>query len=292
MSNELDPLKKALHTLRSRQWAEGQFENELEEKLMEQFQSHNTGSRRGRYKTAAVALGAVLICSVGFAAVKLDTIKSWLVAIEINGEVTKVELTQVAPGEPAEATFTIDTDSGQAQVAIQRWDDPSGEQGMQVHVVTGGEDGAAFETMEKVVRRVMSDAQAQNYTLDDIGDAEPAAEWRDQDDNEWKLYLVQGEDGEDASLFTVMYADDAEPLIRHSGRLACKLLAEGAEPKVEVSGDGLITLTFDDGENVNVMKIRTRISAEELADPNTLRVGADCGDGESIRIHVEEIDEN
>ena len=292
MSNELDPLKKALHTLRSRQWAEGQFENELEEKLMEQFQSHNAGSRRGRYKTVAVALGAVLICSVGFAAVKFDTIKSWLVTVEINGEVTQIELTQVAPGEPAEANFTVDTDSGQAQVAIQRWDDPSGEQGLQVHVVTDGEDGAAFETMEKVVRRVMSDAQPQNYTLEDIGDAESAAEWRDQDDNEWKLYLVQGEDGEDASLFTVKYADDAEPLIHHAGRLPCKLLAEGAEPKVEVAGDGLITLTFDDGENVNVMKIRTRISAAELADPNTLRVGSDCGDGESIRIHVEEIDEN
>ena len=163
---------------------------------------------------------------------------------------------------------------------------------MQVHVITDGEDGAAFETMDKVVRRVMSDAQAQNYTLEDIGDAEPAAEWRDQADNEWQLYFVQGEDGEDASLFTVMYADDAEPLIRHTGRLPCKLLAEGAEPKVEVAGDGLITLTFDDGENVNVMKIRTRISAEELADPNTLRLGSDCGDGGSIRVHVEEIDEN
>ena len=195
MSTTNDPVKDALKTLRSRQWSGDPLNIELEEKLMEQFQSHNAGSRRGRHRAVAVALGAVLICSVGFAAVKFDTIKSWLVTVEINGEVTEVELTQLAPGEPAEATFTVDTDSGQAQVAIQRWDDPSGEQGMQVHVITDGEDGAAFETMDKVVRRVISDAQPQNYTLEDIGDAEPAAEWRDQDDNEWKLYLVQGEDG-------------------------------------------------------------------------------------------------
>ena len=259
---------------------------------MEQFQARNTVRRRPMYKTLFTALAVLLICSVGFAAaVNYPTIKSWLVQVEINGEVTEVELTQTAPDQPAAASFTVDTDDGEAQVSIQRWDNPDGEQGMQVHVVRDGEDGDAIETMDTVVRRAMVDGQAENYTLEDIGDADPAAQWQDENDHDWKLYIVYGNDGEDASLYTVMSADGQGPIVHRAGLLHSSLLTEGIEPAVEVDGDGLITLTFDDGENVNVMKIKSQVSAHEIDDLNTLRVGPDCGDAGFIRVRVEEIDD-
>lgn len=254
---------------------------------MEQFQSHNTGSRRARYRTVVAAMGAVLICSAGFAAVKYDTIKSWLVTLEINGQVTQVELTQVAPGEPAEATLTIDTPDGEADVSIRRWESEDGsEASMRVFVQQG--DGSGTDTeCEKVIERVMRAGGGQALLSTEVlGDAEPDAEWEGADGDSRELYIIPGQAGENANVYMLIHSDVlSDPLLSQVGSIPAGLFGDGVEPAVEVDGEGGVTVTFDDGENVNMLKFRTQIeiAVGEGPGPDGLDRAFDVG-GISITV--------
>lgn len=261
MSTTNDPVKDALKSLRSRQWSGDPLNNELEEKLMEQFQSHSAGSRRVRHRTVAAALATVLICSVGFAAVKYDTIKTWLVTLEIDGVSTSVELTQLSPDEAAEASLTIDTPNGVADVSISRWESEDGsEAGMKVLVQQG--DGSGNETeVEEVIKCVIGDGGAHApLSVELLGDAEPDAGWQTADGQIGELYIIPGQEGEAASVYMLIRTEvGSDALLTQVGSIPADLLGDGVEPTVEVDDEGSVTITLDDGENVNVLKFRTKM---------------------------------
>ncbi len=294
MNTTNDPVKDALKSLRSRQWSGDPLNIELEEKLMEQFQSHNAGSRRVRHRTVAVALATVLICSVGFAAVKYDTIKTWLVQLEINGEVVEVELTQVSPDEAAEASLTIDTPDGEADVSIKRWESEDGSQG-RMEVVVKKDDGSGNDTqLEEVIEHVISDGGGHALLSTEVlGDAEPDAGWQDADGQSRELYIIPGEEGEDAIVYMLIDSDALpDPLVSRIGSIPADLLADGVEPEVEVDDEGGVTITIGDGDNVNVLKFRTKmlLSTDHGPGPRGLDQALDAG-GISITITDTEQDE-
>src|SRR5262245_13542528 len=71
MSTPIDPLDRALHALRSRRASSsGSFSQQLEDRLMQEFQRRQAGPARRRVFWIAVATVAVLAGTLGYAAKK------------------------------------------------------------------------------------------------------------------------------------------------------------------------------------------------------------------------------
>ncbi len=119
-----------------------------------------------------------------------------------------------------------------------------------------------------------------------LGDAEPDAQWQDAGGDSRELYIIPGQEGEDASVYMLMQIDvRSEPLVSLVGSIPAHLFADGVEPAVQVDDQGGVTVTFGDGEDVDVLKFRTqmKIVIREGPGPGELEQPIDAG-GISITV--------
>jgi hypothetical protein len=283
--NKEDPVDQALEALRSQEWAAPEpFNPELENRLMQAFHKPQSRSRFTRPNALALALAVLAVGGVTFAATGgVAKLKSWLLRVEINGQVTEVEL-----DDNGETTFDIDTENGgTATVHIQTADSPDQGQMTRIEVTARGDGTEDHEVVKVAKRRIMTSSIRLDYTLDDLGDAKPYKQWTDEQDRLNALYLLPVEKGEGSRIFLVTTEQDEEPKVNLVCATPRSLLEEGIEPDIQIGADGMVTITFDNGEGeVQVMKamIKHLAPGEEL--PGNLAV--ETPDGE-IKITIERI---
>jgi hypothetical protein len=285
MMNPKDPVDQALEALRSQEWAAPEpFNPELENRLMQAFNKPPAQSRFTRPSALALALAVLAVGGVTFAATGgVAKLRSLLLRVEINGQVTEVEL-----DGNGETTFEVDTeDGGTATVHIQTTNSPDQCQTTRIEVTARGDGTEDHEVVRVAKRRIMTSSIRLDYTLDDLGDAKPYKQWTDEQDRLSALYLLPVEKGEGSRIFLVITEQHEEPKVHLVCATPRSLLEEGLEPDIQIGEDGLVTITLDNGEGeVQVMKamIKHLAPGEEL--PGDL--GLETPNGE-IKITIEQI---
>jgi len=254
-----------LDTLRSEDWTAQSYNPDLENRLMQHFGTNDQRSRFRHPRTVAIGLALLAVSGVTFAATGgVETIKSWFVTVDINGQQTDVILD--ANGE---ASLEVQTDDGDtAAIHIQRTE--SGDQGHTMQIeVRKGDDANTHEDVVRMVRGVRPGLDQTEYTLADLGDAEPLHTWQDARGGSHALYILAGVDGEGSRVFLVSRdGADAEPSVRLICSPQISLLGPGGQPDISVDERGLISIRFDDGQGrAGEIKLRTAVgeSAEDLA---------------------------
>ena len=300
MNNKHDPVDNALDVLRSQEWAAHQpFEHELENRLMSEFNPKQNVSRftKPRALVLALALALLTIGGVTFAATGgVEKLKRWFVTIDINGQVTELEL-----DENGEKTFTIETDDGgMATVQIKKSGSPEECEMTQVRVTKTSEldDGTAIENVEAVRKLCMNIAETE-FTLDDLGDAEPVKAWTDKAGTSHELYLLPREDAKGSEVLIASTKEDEEPVVRRLAVAPWLSTESDVEPAIEVDENGLVTIEFDDGQGrVQVMKLMVISAEQDEHDLADLMKQSGCGpikidrsEGR-IQIKVETVEED
>lgn len=284
MTRREDPVDSALEMLRADDWSAETLSPDLENRVMQQFNNRPPASRFGHSRSLLLALAFVAIGGVTFAAAGgVAAVQKWLVRVEINGEVTEVAL-----DENGEQTFTIDTeDGGTATVHVQQSTSPDGET-TRIAIQASG-DGTDEKEVCKVIRKVRTGLPESTFSLDDLGDAEPLAEWTDQAGNDNELYILPTEEGTGSRIFFVTYFEDSDPEVRLAGSPRMQLVGEGIDTLVQVSDNGTVSITVDDGSG-EVRQIKLRIAMGDSFDemPHDIRVQTSDG---AIKVRVTSVDD-
>lgn len=288
MNKQSDPVDSALNMLRSEQWAAGQpFDPDLENRLMQDFNTHQSARRFAHPKAMLLAVAFLAVGGVTLAATDgVAKLKQWFVTLEINGERLDVEL-----DENGESTFDYEmADGTNATVNIQKTNTPEDGEMTQIRV-TAGDDQTEDVEVAKVVRKRISGEAAREYTLDDLGDAEPVKSWSDATGTSYDLYTIVQKDGDWQFFITSQTVEDEEPDVRQVARIPTTILPANSEPTIEIGDDGMLTLKLNNGEGEErVMKVMIRRGNEDspsLGDrPIKLRTHA----GDEITIKVDQID--
>lgn len=255
MSEHRDPVDGALDLLRSDEWTGSAYNPELESRLMQEFNRPQSKRRIGRTGWIIAAGALVAVSGVSFAAVGgVEKVKNWFVTVEFDGQTRHVELS----GD-GEATFDIQTEDGAtAQVHVMRSEAPGSRT---IEATVTQDDGMSVQReVQKKVRITADGAEADaNYTLDDLGDAEPIHFWTDADGIDRELYMLPAEEGEGSVFYLATYADDESVTVRKlavASHIDANLVVD---PEVSVDEDGTMTLKLDDGQGrIAVMKFRIR----------------------------------
>ena len=117
MNKQSDPVDSALNMLRTEHWAAEQpFDPDLENRLMQDFNTHQSPRRFASPKAMLLALAFLTLGGVTLAATDgVAKLKQWFVTLEINGERLDVEL-----DDNGESTFDYEmADGTTATVNIQ-----------------------------------------------------------------------------------------------------------------------------------------------------------------------------
>ncbi|MCH7702445.1 MAG: hypothetical protein IID37_12240 [Planctomycetes bacterium] len=284
MTRREDPVDSALEMLRADEWSAENCSPDLENRVMQQFNNRPPASRFGHSRSILLALAFVAIGGVTFAAAGgVGALQRWLVRIEIDGQVTEVTL-----DENGEHTFTVDTeDGGTATVHIQQSTSPDGETTRIAIQATG--DGTDEREVCKVIRKVRKGLPESTFSLDDLGDAEPLAEWTNQagDDNE--LYILSAEEGSGSRIFFVTYPEGGDPEVRLVGSPSIQLVGEGLDTQVQVSDNGTVSIAVNDGSD-EVCQLKLRIAMGDIADEMPQNIRVQTSDG-AIKVQVAPIDD-
>ncbi|MBN2564040.1 MAG: hypothetical protein JXQ75_24260 [Phycisphaerae bacterium] len=292
MPYEQDPVDQAIKSLRSQAWPGESHNIELEERLMRESQSNCSVSRLGRHRVLAAALAVLVLGSVGFAAAGgVDMVKNWLLRVEINGQVTEVQL-----DENGEKTFTINTDDGgTATVDIKKAVSPDEGEMTRVRItktndLAGDERRAEWVTKVRVgdEQQIGIDPEKPDLTLADLGGAQPIKKWAGEDGLVSELYILPDEQGQGSRVLIVTTNEDGEAHVRLVATTPRPLLLDGFEPDVQVNDDGLVTITLENGQGqVQVIKARAKRPGPGDAIPDGLKL--ETPDGE-IKVRVQEAD--
>ena len=115
MRKESDSIDQALKSLQNEQWTTSPHRQELESKLMAQFNTPRAVTGGRHYRSLIVTLAALLIGGAGFAAAGgPEMVKKWFVTVRLvgpNGETFDGMLEPISTDENA-AEMTIETDDG------------------------------------------------------------------------------------------------------------------------------------------------------------------------------------
>lgn len=283
MHDQNDSVNRVLNTLRSREWTGESYNPELEEKLMQQFSMNEKSLRRGRYKTIIAALGVVVVGSAGFAAAGgVAGLKSWLVRVNVAGQTTEVRT-----DENGEASFSVETADGPADVNVKTWQD-AGEKGARVVITKDQGDGMRAEVAEKLVQRTSDAADLASFPMEALDGAQPSAEWPDGQGGTLQLYLLPGENPE-GPWRLVLAGQHAQGAVfaRLVGALPAEVISADPPPQVRMDEDGMAVITAQrpDGKEV-VLKIKAL--SHDQAVPGPIKVNSQLGE---IEIGVEEAPE-
>src|SRR5215813_3706115 len=117
MHHDHDPVDSALNSLRSQSWAGSPHNNQLEEKLMQEFDRNQSARRFGRMPLWLVACAGVLLVG-GAATGTVALVRSWLVTIQIGDKQYQLQTDDSGRG-----SLTVQTDDGKtANIQVQRVD--------------------------------------------------------------------------------------------------------------------------------------------------------------------------
>lgn len=256
MNDSRDPVDSAFDALRSQRWAAGNHNLELEDQLMQEFNNRRTTPRFARSRTLLIALGVVTLGGVAFAASGgVAQLKNWFVTVEINGEVSQVQL-----DENGENTFTVDNaDGSTATVHIQKSSDMDNDHtSVRVSVVGDGEH-AEDEEVRITGKRALQ-WMPEILSEDVLGDAEPFDSWMDEDGTLHELFIIDPEDGAGSNLY-IATTDPVseETAVTLAAQTPMSLLAGDVEPEIELGDDGTLTIRLDDGlGRIREMKLMIR----------------------------------
>lgn len=282
MTEHRDPVDSALDTLRSEDWTAQSYNPDLENRLMQHFGTNDQRSRFRHPRTVAIGVALLAVSGVTFAATGgVETIRSWFVTVEINGQQTEVAL------DPnGEAEFDIQTDDGDtANIHIQRTE--SADQGHTMRIdVCKTDDANTRKEVVRMVRGVRPGLDQTEYTLDDLGSAEPLHTWQDARGGRHEVYILPGVDGEGSRVFLVSRDEaDSEPSVRLIASPQISLLGLDGQPDVSVDEQGLISIRSDDGQG-RAGEIKLRIAAGESAEDLARAASVATPDGQ-IKITVQ-----
>ena len=151
MNKQSDLVDSALNMLRSEHWAAEQpFDPDLENRLMQDFNTHQSPRRFTHPKAMLLAVAFLAVGGVTLAATDgVAKLKQLFVTLEINGQSMDVEL-----DENGEATFDYELANGaNATVNVQKTDTP--EDGKMTRVsITAGNDQTEDVEVAKVCQKV------------------------------------------------------------------------------------------------------------------------------------------
>jgi len=139
---DLDPVDSALMCLRSKQWTGESHRNQLEEKLMSEFDTQRLGYGTGRRRTLMVAgLAALLLGAAAFAATR-----GWFAVTVIDGKV--VDTREITLPEGGVTTFQVPVQSGKATTVTVSGQASADGGEVQVNVTSDGQN-ANVEVKDK-----------------------------------------------------------------------------------------------------------------------------------------------
>lgn len=288
MKNHRDIVDNALDLLRSDPSSAQSLNPDLENRLMQEFQNRPTNSRFLHSRGLVVALSVLLVSGVAFAAGGgISRLRQWLFTVEVNGGVSSVRV-----GENGSQTMSINTDDGgTATVHVEKGSSADGSDSTRVTILKS-DDNSQQEEVAKIIRRAGPGPAEQSYTADILNGYEPVAEWTRPNGGVNQVYQLPAEDGAGSRFFMLTTPDEnvadknAAPAIRLLGQTPMALVP-GVKPDVQMSDDGVVTITQDDGNGrVMKMKFKSKSSVSDRANEHE-PLDLNLLDGK-VKIKVEE----
>jgi hypothetical protein len=167
-----DPVDRALESLRCTAWTQRGHEHQLEERLMQEFDSRTVRSRINRYSVPIVALIVVLIGGAGFAATGgVQAAKNVLIKVKLmgaDGALIEGEFQPVLD-ESGEARFQVLRSDGKtANVVVQPVDGnlisiPGSTEGQPHQIMV--QVGTEGETLDPKKLQLLAGEEAGKITL-------------------------------------------------------------------------------------------------------------------------------
>jgi hypothetical protein len=106
--NEHDPVDEALQSLAGRQWPGATHDAELENRLMQEFNSRRSASFVARHRVLVPVLGVLLLGSAVFAAAGgVEMVKGWFVTIEVAVDGDLIAVEDVVLDEEGKGSFIM-----------------------------------------------------------------------------------------------------------------------------------------------------------------------------------------
>jgi hypothetical protein len=308
MNDRRDPVDNALDLLQSQEWSAEPFGRELETRMMQQPNPTHNIKRLGGASWPLVILAVFAVGGGTFAATGgVEKLKKWLLTVEIDGQVTEVEV-----DEGGQSTFTIETeDGGTATVHI----DKSGstpDEDMTKITVRQESDGEFAEDVEaRVVRKacVRSDGRVPPMgeplspeLLAAVDAAEPVHEWPDPMGGTAALYILPAVGAEGSQLLITHTDPEGEREFNPVAVTPFPVYGEGMETAVEMADDGTLTIKVTGPEEGQERELKLKlmtITTESMAGPD----GSPCmhptaplkipgADGKEITITLEPVEED
>jgi hypothetical protein len=146
MHKDSDAVDRALQSLADQQWPGDSYDDQLESKLMQAYETNRSVPAFYRHRLLIPALALVLVASVGFVSFGgVALVKSWFVTTTINGQV--VDVREVVPNEDGSATFNVPVSAkdGENTVELSIEGDGSPTGGQKTVTVTLTDDEAQVE---------------------------------------------------------------------------------------------------------------------------------------------------
>jgi len=285
VNKQNDPVDSALNMLRSEHWAAEQpFDPDLENRLMQDFNTQHRPRRFAHPKAMLLALAVMTVGGVTLAATDgIAKLKQWLVTVEINGQTMDVAL-----DENGEATFDYElADGANATVNIQKTDTPEDGPMTRVSVKVGDEQTEDLEVAE-IRQQIKVGGANLAFTLDDLGDAEPVKSWSDANGISHDLYTIVQKDGDWIFFIASQITEGEEPDVRQIARIPTTVLPADAEPTFDVGADGSLRITLDDGQG-EVQELKLMFNKPDGNAPRDCTVRTESGD--EITIKVDQTDD-
>jgi hypothetical protein len=280
MQKNPDPVDQAFDVLRESRWESAGHHTQLEEVLMSEFQRPQSSGFFSQHRALCVAAGILLVGGVSFAA--SSTLRSWLVRVEVGDQVAEVEV-----GENGSKTMTIETpDGGLATVTVEK-STANGDE-TRVEVRRSSADGRE-ENVDAVVRKTRREMfDDSEYSMDDLGDAEPNATWASAD-YAHAIYLLPGKDNNSTRMFVSTTTPEGETEVRLAGTPPIVMWGE-VTPDVSVGDDGTLTISLKKDGNEQVIKMKIAVAHDDEADlPDDGSIDIETPDG--VRVKISETDD-
>jgi len=285
VNKQNDPVDSALNMLRSEHWAAEQpFDPDLENRLMQDFNTQHRPRRFAHPKAMLLALAVMTVGGVTLAATDgIAKLKQWLVTLEINGQTMDVAL-----DENGEATFDYQmADGANATVNIQKTDTPEDGAMTQIRVTTGDDQTEDVE-VAKICQKIKVGGADLAFTLDDLGDAKPVKSWSDANGISHDLYAIVQKNGDWIFFIASQIAEGEEPDVRQIARIPITVLPADAKPTFDIGADGSLKITLDDGQG-EVQELKLKFNKQDGNSPRDCTIRTASGD--EITIKVDQTDE-
>lgn len=305
MTRHKDPVDQALTSMKSTRWTGGSINENLENKLMQEFHKQNVRSRNRFPQGLAAMLGIILIGGVGFAAAGgVETVKKWFVTVELIGPDGEVFTGILEPISEDGTTATMDLqleDGTAATLVIERFegdaealtDTPEGSN-VELRMVvemqneagfTGSDGEATFQVQLEAADGAQQSQQGENkvlrrlndfklgQSLDQIPEALLIKPYVDVNAIWQELHIVKQYDvnGGGLTIYTTYVNDAGDVQYREVGALQGMSPDDLSVEDVTFEDDGFATLAIV-GENGRPFELKVDLNGSR-AEAKKNRLG-------------------